>query len=257
MVNFKRCVAVSKVCYAVGDIHGKYDLLINLQSKIAAHAADFDEKKIVYLGDYIDRGDKSSQVVDHLINQPMEGFTEVHIIGNHELFMLSSAVRPDEGTMGSWMVHGGYLTMMSYDCDMSKLPRLQEFVMEYNGKFPGVTRSCMSLIQSELTRCIPQSHMAFFRELAYSHLDDGHLFVHAGINPYAPIDQQDENDLCWIREPFLTSQRDYGVIVVHGHSISPNVEFRDNRIGCDTGAYSSGKLSAVAITPDGYEVINT
>jgi serine/threonine protein phosphatase 1 len=218
--------------YAIGDIHGRLDLLERLRSRILddARSAAGLRKVLVYLGDYIDRGLQSREVIDLLLDRPLTGFTEVHLRGNHEQAMLEFL----EDTSGgmAWVQFGGGVTLRGYDV---LLP-------------PGLmTPQTLLLAQHGLQKLLPASHLAFLRGLAWSHVEGDYLFVHAGIRPGVPLHRQNPTDLIWIRDEFLSSSVDHGKVVVHGHSISDDVEMRSNRIGIDTGAYFSGRLSCLVL----------
>lgn len=217
--------------YAIGDIHGRVDLLDELHRMIAADAANArDERLIVYLGDYIDRGLHSREVVDRLIAGPPAGFAAVHLMGNHE-DMLLDFVETTEGGV-NWLHNGGNTTLHSYGVALPANPREDE-----------------DLVQARLDflEALPERHLAFYRGLRLTHVEGDYLFVHAGIRPGVPLEKQDPDDLIWIRNSFLNSTADHGYCVVHGHSISNEVDDRPNRIGIDTGAYATGQLTALAI----------
>lgn len=218
--------------YAIGDIHGCTDLLNDLHRRIRSDAALHPdrEKIVVYLGDYIDRGPDSKGVIDCLIDRPLADFQSVHLLGNHEDFMMRFLADHSIGPL--WIANGGDATLISYGAasdsasvDRDRLPYLQRRLLDY----------------------MPQRHLRFLRGLRNYHIERDYVFVHAGLRPGMEIERQDANDLMWIRDEFLNSKRDHGHIVVHGHSINTNVEFRDNRIGVDTGAYSTGRLTCLVL----------
>ena len=222
--------------YAVGDIHGRADLLDRLHGAILADAAarPAAERWIVYLGDYIDRGEDSAGVIDRLVERPLAGFRAVHLCGNHEDFLLRFLM--DESVAPHWLFNGGDATLASYglavDRDWTRLQR-------------------------NLRRALPRRHLAFLEGLALSHAAGDYLFVHAGIRPGLPLDRQRREDLLWIRGEFLDSTAPHGRIVVHGHSIAHEVEFRANRIGIDTGAYMTGRLTCLALAGSERRIIGT
>lgn len=232
--NFRAPLATR--VYAIGDIHGQLELLRQLRTLITDDAeADRRERNVVvYLGDYIDRGPDSRGVVELLLNEPLPGFEEIHLKGNHEDFMLQFLDNPVVG--GHWYLNGGDSTLESYGVEravmMDGLPR---FIA----------------ICDQLRRNLPVEHLAFLRSLALYHVEGDYLFVHAGIRPGRPIDKQEAQDLMWIREDFLASNADHGCCVVHGHSISPEPVVRRNRIGIDTGAFYTGRLTGLVL--DGAE----
>lgn len=222
--------------YAVGDIHGRADLLDRLHGAILADAAarPAAERRIVYLGDYIDRGEDSAGVIDRLVERPLAGFRAVHLCGNHEDFLLRFLV--DENVAPHWLFNGGDATLASYGLEPDR----------------DWTR-----LQRNLRRALPSRHLAFLEGLALSHAAGDYLFVHAGIRPGLPLDRQRREDLLWIRGEFLDSTAPHGRIVVHGHSIAHEVEFRANRIGIDTGAYMTGRLTCLALKGSEQRIIGT
>ncbi|HEY6336091.1 MAG TPA: metallophosphoesterase family protein [Alphaproteobacteria bacterium] len=218
--------------YAVGDIHGRADLLERLHAQIAAdaRASSAARKRIVYLGDYVDRGMQSRQVVDLLLEGPLEGFEAVHLKGNHEEFLLRFL---EDAMIGpGWFVNGGEATLYSYGV---RAPELSANL----GRLEHMHRQFRELL--------PATHLRFFRNLARLHVEGGYLFVHAGIRPGIAPEAQRDDDILWIREVFLNDGRDHGKIVVHGHTINDEPQVRHNRIGIDTGAYATGVLTALVL----------
>lgn len=217
--------------YAIGDVHGHFDLLIGLLRRIKADTEQRGggETHVVMLGDLIDRGPHSAEVVEYL-RAHRDDFATFHFIaGNHEEAMLASlsgAVSPEEG---GWLDFGGRETMLSYGADPALLDA------------PG------SGFAQSMRRFVPRVHLDFMEGFADSVRIGDYLFVHAGIRPGVPLDRQDSRDLRWIRQPFLDDDRDHGVLVVHGHTITNEPDIRHNRIGIDTGAYSTGVLTALAL----------
>jgi len=222
--------------YAIGDIHGRLDLLTQLHETIRADAAASGAQRrcVVYLGDYIDRGLESRQVVDFLLDEPLEGFEPVYLMGNHEQVLLQFLEDPGVGP--NWFFFGGDATLYSY-----RVP----------GASPAIDAARLAKVQTGFQNALPPRHLAFYRALAYQHRAGDYLFVHAGIKPGVPAERQSETDLLWIREEFLDSTADHGAVVIHGHTIAPEPVVRPNRIGIDTGAYASGKLTALVL--DGAE----
>ena len=231
------------VVYAIGDIHGRADLLADIHERVAAHALTVEpaRKVVVYLGDYVDRGPQSREVVDLLIAAPLSGFEAVYLKGNHEDAMLrfleDTAIGP------SWFSFGGTATLASYGVDLdAKPPALQ------NG---------LGHIQAELRERLPPDHRRFFEGLELSHTEGGYFFTHAGVKPGVALGEQHPDDLIWIRDVFLKSRQDFGAVVVHGHSISRQPEFRANRIGIDTGAVFTGVLTCLAMVGQERHVLQT
>jgi serine/threonine protein phosphatase 1 len=216
--------------YAVGDIHGRDDLLASLHARIEQHARDFGGRRVlVYVGDYVDRGPDSAGVIDRLVNNPLSGFETVHLAGNHEAFLLDFLENPQEGSI--WMMNGGEATCESYGIDFWSLEGEDRF----------------AALNAALKTKIPDSHRRFLDSLRLRHEEGDYLFVHAGIDPERPPDDQDDYDLMWIREPFLYSRRDFGRVVVHGHTPVDRPEERANRIDIDTGAVYGGRLTALVL----------
>jgi Calcineurin-like phosphoesterase len=223
--------------YAVGDIHGRADLLAALRKKIAKDAkkaskkARIKRKVVVYLGDYVDRGPDSFGVIEMLLDEPLAGFEEVYLKGNHEDYMTKFLVGDGDGL--GWLFNGAETTIASYGVDPGSW-------MDFD---PERLRS----LRAELFEALPERHRAFLKNLALRHVEGGYLFVHAGIRPEVPLDAQEAEDLMWIREDFLLSEADHRARVVHGHTISWTPEFLPNRIGIDTGAFVSGVLTALVV----------
>lgn len=217
--------------YAVGDIHGRVDLLEHLLAKIHADLQRRPARKtmLVFVGDLIDRGPSSAQVIERLRCYRRDGVDPVFLLGNHEEVLLR-IIDGDTSVVDSWLQFGGLQCLQSYGVTLARLRgRSAEQVVE-------IVRSA-----------VPAEHVEFLETFVDSCRFGDFLFVHAGIRPGVEIDQQSQADLRWIREPFLFDDTDHGFVVVHGHTISDEVDERPNRIGIDTGAYRSGVLTALAI----------
>lgn len=222
--------------YAVGDIHGRLDLLEALHGLIAEDAAQAPDrsKTIIYLGDYIDRGLESQGVIDRLLGAPLEDVTPVFLLGNHEDTMLNFL---DDHRVGeSWFQFGGDATLYSYGVQLAGPAGEQRTLID---------------AQSNLRERLPARHLEFLRGLETRFEIGDYLFVHAGVRPGVALDEQAPKDLIWIRGEFLTSKADHGRVVVHGHSISLKAENLPNRVNIDTGAYASGVLTCLVL--DGAE----
>jgi serine/threonine protein phosphatase 1 len=218
--------------YAVGDVHGRLDLLLKMEEAIHIDAAlnGTGQAAICYLGDYIDRGPHSAGVVDYLCQPPDDGFERICLMGNHEdrlLDFLDEPVRHGPG----WMRYGGREALESYGVT----PR-------------GGEELDWLRLHDEFANALPERHRAFLSKLHMGLFWRHYLLVHAGIDPTAPLDAQNPAYLLWVREPFLSYQEDWGVTVVHGHTIVDAPQFCGNRVGIDTGAYRTGLLTALAIT---------
>lgn len=217
--------------YAIGDIHGRDDLFKRLIEMIRADdaAAPPARTTLVLLGDLVDRGPESAQVVDRAIRLRQEFPDLRYLIGNHEECFLA-ALTGDVRRLRYFMRIGGDATVSSYWNDGSDLAQVSfEEVAE---RLPGM---------------VPQEHIDFLGAGEDMVMIGDYLFVHAGIRPGVPIENQSLADLRWIRDDFLDDDRDHGVMVVHGHTIRDNVDEWPNRIGIDTGAYRSGVLTAVVL----------
>lgn len=227
--------------YVVGDIHGRDDLLCELHGMIRDDASNTADLRcvVIYLGDYVDRGPRSADVLDRLVRQPLEGFTALHLMGNHEEMMLNFIDRGDDGL---WLVNGGDATVRSYGID---------------GEFFYADDFVLADLREKLRAAAPPSHIAFLRSLAVMHTEGEYVFVHAGVRPDRPLELQTQRDLTWIRGPFLVSDVDYGKCVVHGHTIFDKVDVQSNRIGIDTGAFFSGRLTCLVIEGDTRWVLST
>lgn len=225
-------VPAGTVVYAIGDIHGRLDLLQRLEAEILRDAAGIDASRrlIVCLGDFIDRGDNSFGVIEHLLKAGPESFERICLMGNHEAYLLRFF--DDKTVAAAWLANGGGQTLSSYGVSVPVGFDIEDTSLD---------------MQVELRARVPQSHVAFLRSLALSHREGDYLFVHAGVRPGVPLDRQDPNDLMWIRGEFLTDRRDFGAVIVHGHSIRPEPENLANRIGIDTGAYDSGRLTCAVL----------
>jgi len=204
--------------YAIGDIHGSLDKLRTLLKRCEADAAGRD-RVLVFLGDYIDRGADSSGVVRLLMElQSAAPNRVVTLMGNHEAMAL--AVIDGTADAELWLPQGGAAMLKSY----------------------GVDRPCD----------LPADHVDWMRRLPLAHDDGRRLFVHAGVNPEKPLDAQSDDDLLWIREPFLSDDRDLGRLIVHGHTptLGRRPERRGGRLGLDTGAVYGGPLTAAVFAAE-------
>lgn len=219
--------------YAIGDIHGRADLLDRLYRKIRAHSEDAapGRRIVVHLGDYVDRGPDSRGVIDRVMAPPLPGFAAVALLGNHEFLMRGFLQDPVVFGPG-WMANGAAQTMASYGVAP---PRRPDDPAE------------LARASDALDAALPAAHRQFLDTLALIHREGIFAFVHAGIRPGVALDRQEPDDLIWIRDEFLRSPVNHGAIIVHGHSITLEPEFQPNRIGIDTGAYRSGKLTAVCL----------
>lgn len=229
-------VAAGSRVYAIGDIHGRADLLREMHELIRADAKEFpsDRRVVVYLGDYVDRGDESRQVIDLLLDEKLAGFESIYLLGNHERTLLDFL--NDISVAPSWFLYGGVETLASYGVRLDR-------------RLPSES-ACYTQAQLELRRTLPPRQLAFLHALELTHVEGDYLFAHAGIRPGVALDAQAERDVIWIRDEFLESTVNHGKIVVHGHTITDAPETRANRIGIDTGAFASGKLTCLVLQDD-------
>lgn len=228
--------------YAVADIHGRLDLLDRMEILIADDIAEHRPRRplICYLGDYIDRGPRSAQVIDRLCTVSRDGVPRIFLKGNHEDRMIDFLSDP-RGNGPSWMKFGGREALESYGLDVPHEPDDGGWLR----------------LRDALAGVLPEEHRDFLDALRLGLKWRDYLFVHAGIDPDKPLDAQSAHDLMWIREPFLSSERRWDYRIVHGHVIVDEPVFRDNRIGIDTGAYQSGKLTCLVATEDGTRLLQT
>jgi serine/threonine protein phosphatase 1 len=217
--------------YVVGDVHGRFDLLEELLAKIHAELQHRPASKtlLVFVGDLIDRGPGSAQVIERLRNYSRPGIRPVFILGNHEEVVLR-ILGGEAELITKWRWFGGSECLRSYGVDPEVLGHLSD-------------TDALTFVRN----AIPKEHVEFLESFVDSCRFGDFLFVHAGIRPGTELDQQQQSDLRWIREPFLLDESDHGLIVVHGHTISRQVDERSNRIGIDTGAYRTGVLTALGI----------
>lgn len=217
--------------YAIGDIHGRLDLLDDLLRRIEDDIAQRRPKKtyIVFLGDLIDRGPDSAGVVERLRTwRPRHG-RPIFLGGNHEEVLLT-ILGGDASILPSWLKFGGAECAQSYGIDVDALRRMED-------------DEAIEAIRAK----VPRAHREFLSNFADTFRFGDYLFVHAGIRPGLAVEDQDPHDLRWIRDPFLSDAKEHGFVVVHGHTIVPEVDERPNRIAIDTGAYHSGILTALGV----------
>ena len=217
--------------YVVGDIHGRLDLLEDLLAKIHAELQHRPARKtlLVFVGDLIDRGPSSAQVLERLRTYRRQGIQTIFLLGNHEEVLLR-IIRGDSELITKWRWFGGSECLQSYGVDPAEIARLSG-------------DDALAVVRG----AIPREHVEFLETFADSCRFGDYLFVHAGIRPGIQLELQSQSDLRWIREPFLLDDSDHGFVVVHGHTIREEAEELPNRIGIDTGAYRTGVLTALGI----------
>lgn len=217
--------------YAIGDIHGRADLLDDLLARIAADDATRGpaETSIVFLGDLVDRGPDSAGVLDRLITLADTHPRVRFLLGNHEEIFLG-ALDGEPKALRLFCRIGGRETVLSYGMAASEYERLDYEELVHR-----------------LAHLVPAAHRAFFDRFEDMVVIGDYAFVHAGVRPDTPLDQQRGGDLRWIRDPFLDHRTPLDKMVVHGHTITETIETRAHRIGIDTGAYTTGRLTALGL----------
>ena len=227
--------------YAIGDVHGRLDLLDDLLAQVEVDDAAKDPAKvtIVFLGDLIDRGPQSAQVVERLRRYHPSFAKTVFLMGNHEEVMLR-ILAGETDILPDWLRFGGTECLQSYGID--------PFELQSRGRAEALKM---------LRNAIPKEHVKFLSGFVDTASFGSYLFVHAGIRPGVALAEQIPQDLRWIRMPFLDDATDHDCIVVHGHTICEAVDARPNRIGVDTGAYRTGVLTALGIEGDDRWIIQT
>jgi serine/threonine protein phosphatase 1 len=226
--------------YAIGDIHGRLDLL---DAMIALVDADLrrhgsDGCLVVTLGDHVDRGPDSRGVVERLVGQPFLAPSRA-IRGNHEDLLLAFLVAPSEAEL--WRRNGGLETLHSYGVPTRELMR---------GR--GVEEAARAFAEA-----LPPSHRSFLESLPSAIMTDRHFLCHAGVRPGVALSDQSAYDLAWIRHDFLNSEADFGRLVVHGHTPVPEADIRGNRINVDTGAFATGHLTCAVLDDSPVRVLVT
>ena len=217
--------------YAIGDIHGRLDLLDALLAEVEADDATraSADTTLVFLGDLVDRGPRSAEVVERLRRLGMERPRTRFLLGNHEEIFLA-ALDGDERALRGFCKMGGRETILSYGVDERRYER-----MDYDE------------LGDALRRIVPPEHLQFLRGFEDLIVKGDYAFVHAGVDPEIALDAQHTDDLRWIRERFLEHRGALAKVVVHGHTIAHEVEWRAHRIGIDTGAYETGRLTALGL----------
>lgn len=217
--------------YAIGDVHGRLDLLDDLLARIEDDILNRPVKTVgvCFLGDLVDRGPNSADVIERLCALRHFPAKMLFLMGNHEEVLLR-VLNAEPHLAYDWLGYGGDAFAESYGVAATALQAMKE-----------------DRIAEVLRAAIPPRHVTFIEGFGDTFRFGDYLFVHAGIRPGVPIEQQTPQDLRWIRQPFLSDGHDHGCMVVHGHTISEGVERRVNRIGIDTGAYRTGVLTAAVV----------
>jgi len=219
--------------YAIGDVHGRADLLKALFARIDASLRAYPSQHVlhVFLGDYIDRGPNSREVIDALIARKRR-HAMVYLKGNHENYVVQFLSDPK--VLSEWTSAGGLNTLLSYGVKPPTRddPRRPEEVAR------------------AFREALPESHLQFLHNLELSFTCGSYFFAHAGVRPGIPVREQREQDLLWIREDFLLHEEDFGKVIVHGHTPALEPDVRPNRINIDTGAYATGRLTCLVLQGD-------
>jgi serine/threonine protein phosphatase 1 len=218
--------------YAIGDIHGRNDLLRSLLSQIEVdnERRGPADTHIIFLGDLVDRGEDSAGVIETAMALQATGRNVRFLMGNHEEVFLQACRKRDKKTVRFFLRIGGEETVLSYPISRS----------EYLGLD-------MEQLAERLETLVPKKHLVFLESFEDQIVIGDYAFVHAGIRPDVPLADQKPSDLRWIREEFVDQRGDLEKVIVYGHTIYPQVEERGSRIGIDTGAYASGTLTALAL----------
>lgn len=218
--------------YAIGDIHGRRDLLEAVIGRVRADLAarPHERPRLVFLGDYVDRGPDSRGVIERLLAFDVGPLAADFLLGNHDALALAFLGDPEDD-LGRlhWLYSGigGRATLRSYGVDADEVD--------------------LGRLHAAFVEAFPPAHRGFLERCRRVLPIGGYFFVHAGVRPGVPLDAQDRDDVIWIREPFLSSAFDFGAKIVHGHTMVPHVEHHPNRIALDTGAVRTGVLSCVVL----------
>lgn len=231
---------ISRLTYAIGDIHGRQDLFTRILETIRQeHEAGGEKPRIILLGDYIDRGPASNEVLETIVNLKSQTWCDLEVLlGNHELFLLKFAL--DSNQAGPWLEYGGTATLASYGMATPK---------ERGGP------EQWQALLAEMIRVVPREHLRLLCDAKIYFIDEDYLFVHGGVRPGVPIEEQGADIMLWIRDEFLSSEKACDYVVVHGHSAKEDAANLPWRIGVDTGAYATGVLSAARLQGNTREIV--
>ncbi|QCM12382.1 serine/threonine protein phosphatase [Agrobacterium tumefaciens] len=231
---------VSFPIYAIGDVHGSLDLLLQAERKILADMAGSSSPALVILlGDYVDRGRDSCGVLQHLLQPPPAPLRRIALCGNHEQLFSDFLENPQDNM--HWLDFGGRQTLLSYGVDIDYFLhkgglRLQPF-------------------KDALIGAVPQTHRQLLSSLPIYARIGPYIFVHAGLRPGIPLEMQTDEDMLWIREPFLSEGAGLDLLVIHGHTPVAEPESGPQRIGIDTGAFTTGRLTVLKLSDAGLYLI--
>lgn len=218
--------------YAIGDIHGRNDLLQALLAQIDADdaARGTADTQIIFLGDLVDRGPESAAVIETAMALKASGRKVRFLAGNHEEVFVKACRERDIKTLRFFLKIGGDATLQSYPITRAEYIDLD-----------------LEQLAERLETLVPEAHLAFLEGFEDMIVLGDYAFVHAGIRPGVPLDEQKKSDLRWIREDFVGQRGDLEKVIIYGHTIYESVDERGSRIGIDTGAYDSGKLTAIGL----------
>ncbi len=226
ILRWEECPAA---LYAIGDVHGCWELLHDLERQILEDARSYQgDIVIVYLGDLVDRGPDTARIIDHVSQESDGSVQRVVLCGNHEAMFLDFLEAPSKRS--PWLEYGGLTTLLSYGIDIGSVTSTKELKLQILGR-------------------VPDSHRAFFAKLPIAIDMPGYFLAHAGIDPDKPLKAQTETDLIWGAPTFIDHAGPFPKCIVHGHTPLRDVAIGRERISVDTGAYATGTLSAVRLVP--------
>ncbi|MDA9996861.1 metallophosphoesterase [Candidatus Pelagibacter sp.] len=223
--------------FAIGDIHGCLNELTSLHKKILTHDK-FDVKNdlIIYLGDYIDRGKNSKEVINQILKLKNNKIKTVNLMGNHDDFMIDFLFN-NKNNIENWLNFGLDQTLRSYGIEVV------DFIKD------GFGDDIIDQLRNTLLSTMSEEHVNFFKDLELSFSSENYLFVHAGIDPKKTLEDQTKEDFLWSRsKSFFDKDFKAQKIIVHGHTPEENIINNPHRINIDTGCYFSGKLSSVCLS---------
>lgn len=239
--------------YAVGDIHGRMDLLTRLVELIDADAAALPEgvkPQIIFLGDYIDRGLQSRDVIEYFASGALDRYAPVFLLGNHEEALMRFLQEANFGTQ--WTRYGGGETLYSYGFAP---PNIRASLNSHEEM--AKVREAWNKLWTDFRDRLPETHLSFLQSLKAYHVAGDYLFVHAGLRPGLSLDEQTQRDMLWIREEFLDDGVPFDHLIVHGHTPEDAIHRDNRRIGLDTGAFLTGRLSAARLFGTEVAFLNT
>ena len=226
------CVPRGQRIYAFGDIHGRADLFAALIQAVEREDGSLPpaQTTVILLGDLVDRGPDSAGVIDTAMALRGQGRTVRYLMGNHEEVFLKACRERDTKTLRFFLKIGGDATLQSYPITRAEYIELD-----------------IEQLAERLETLVPEEHLAFLESFEDMIVLGDFAFVHAGIRPGVPLSEQRKSDLRWIRDEFVGQRGDLEKVIVYGHTIYDDIDERGSRIGIDTGAYASGKLTAIGL----------